>query len=49
MISPALCSCWFGTVVVILPPPPPSPFLQAKFQWAIDEIINSDSEVKFEW
>jgi hypothetical protein len=22
---------------------------QAKFQWAIDEIINSDSKAKFEW
>ncbi len=22
---------------------------QAKFQWAIDEIINSDSKTKFEW
>jgi hypothetical protein len=22
---------------------------QAKFQWAIDEIVNSDSKVKFEW
>ena len=22
---------------------------QAKFQWSIDEIINSDSTVKFEW
>jgi hypothetical protein len=26
-----------------------APPLQAKFQWAIDEIINSDSKAKFEW
>jgi hypothetical protein len=40
----------FSSLALCQPKPKFSNFAsQAKFQWAIDEIINSDSKAKFEW